>query len=175
MPRLAWSHELGEQGVAHPVGGTLEASERPPAQVRRAVLRALQASESQIDRYLDSAQDAATSSNAEIVTRLTEVGTAVSNLVAELFLVLFGSYFFLADGGRIWSWVVRLFPRAARARVDSSGRIAWTSLTAFVRATVLVAMVAVPLVAAGNAVVLHLADAARTEREADDELLGDST
>jgi len=71
--------------------------------------------------------------------------------------------------------VVRLFPRAARARVDSSGRIAWTSLTAFVRATVLVAMVAVPLVAAGNAVVLHLADAARTEREADDELLGDST
>lgn len=242
----------------------------------------LQASESQIDSYLDSAQDAVTSSNAEIVTRLTEVGTAVTNLVAGLFLVLFGSYFFLADGGRIWSWVVRLFPRAARARADSSGRIAWTSLTAFVRATVLVAfvdavgimigalfldvpfviaigvlvfltsfipligatlsgavavlvalvdqgpvvavimlgvvvlvqqleahvlqpfllgrlvsvhplgvilalgagvivggvagaLVAVPLVAAGNAVVLHLADTARTEQEADDELLGDST
>ncbi len=38
-----------------------------------------------------------------------------------------------------------------------------------------IGMFAVPLVAAGNAVVLHLADAARTEREADDELLGDST
>lgn len=101
----------------------------------------LNASESQIDRYIDSAQDAVTSSNTEIVSRVTEFGTAVTNLVAGLFLVLFGSYFFLADGGRIWSWVVRLFPRAARARVDSSGRVAWTSLTAFVRATVLVALV----------------------------------
>jgi predicted PurR-regulated permease PerM len=34
---------------------------------------------------------------------------------------------------------VRIFPRASRERADSSGRIAWTSLTAFVRATVLVA------------------------------------
>lgn len=242
----------------------------------------LNASESQIDRYLDSAQDAVTSSNAEIVSRLTEVGTAVTNVLAGFFIVLFGTYFFLADGSRIWSWVVRLFPRAARVRVDSSGRIAWTSLTAFVRATVLVALVdaigimigaffldvpfviaigvlvflssfipligatlsgtvavlvalvdqgpvvavimlgvvvvvqqleahvlqpfllgrlvsvhplgvivalgagvivggiagalvAVPLVAASNAVVLHLSDAARTEKEADEELMGDST
>ena len=36
---------------------------------------------------------------------------------------------------------MRLFPRAARARADASGRIAWTSLTQFVRATVLVALV----------------------------------
>ncbi len=35
--------------------------------------------------------------------------------------------------------MVRIFPRASRERADSSGRIAWTSLTAFVRATVLVA------------------------------------
>ena len=31
-------------------------------------------------------------------------------------------------------------PRAARERVDSSGRVAWISLTQFVRATVLVAL-----------------------------------
>jgi putative heme transporter len=80
-----------------------------------------------------------TSSNKEIVSRLTEVTTAVSHILAGLFIVLFGTYFFLADGNRIWAWVVRIFPRAARARADSSGRIAWTSLTAFVRATVLVA------------------------------------
>ena len=34
---------------------------------------------------------------------------------------------------------MRLFPRAGRLRADSSGRVAWTSLTQFVRATVLVA------------------------------------
>jgi predicted PurR-regulated permease PerM len=99
----------------------------------------LQASDSQINAYLQSAQQAVTSSNTAIVTRLTEVGTALSHILAGFFIVLFATYFFLADGNRIWSWVVRIFPRASRERADSSGRIAWTSLTAFVRATVLVA------------------------------------
>jgi predicted PurR-regulated permease PerM len=61
-------------------------------------------------------------------------------VVAALFIVLFATYFFMADGKRIWTWVVRLFPRAARARADASGRVAWTSLTQFVRATVIVAL-----------------------------------
>jgi putative heme transporter len=99
----------------------------------------LHASDSQINGYIQSAQDAVTTSNQHIVTRLTEVGAAVGHIVAAFFIVLFATYFFLADGRRIWAWVVRIFPRASRARADSSGRIAWTSLTAFVRATVLVA------------------------------------
>ena len=65
---------------------------------------------------------------------------ALGHVVAGLFIVLFATYFFLADGDRIWAWVVRLFPRAGRARVDSSGRVAWVSLTQFVRATVIVAV-----------------------------------
>ncbi|HYO39008.1 MAG TPA: AI-2E family transporter [Nocardioidaceae bacterium] len=101
----------------------------------------LQASDSQINGYIQSAQDAVTTSNEQIVARLTEVTTAVSHILAGAFIVLFATFFFLSDGRRIWSWVVRLFPRAARARADSSGQIAWTSLTAFVRATVLVALV----------------------------------
>jgi putative heme transporter len=100
----------------------------------------LHASEGQINGFIQSAQDAVTTSNQEIVTRLTEVGTTVTHIVAGFFIILFGTYFFLADGDRIWAWVVRIFPRASRARADSSGRIAWTSLTAFVRATVLVAL-----------------------------------
>jgi predicted PurR-regulated permease PerM len=61
-------------------------------------------------------------------------------VLAALFIVLFATYFFLADGERIWAWAVRIAPRAARARVDSSGRVAWISLTQFVRATVIVAV-----------------------------------
>jgi len=99
----------------------------------------LHASEGQINGFIQSAQDAVTTSNQEIVTRLTEVGTTVTHIVAGFFIILFGTYFFLADGNRIWSWVVRIFPRASRERADSSGRVAWTSLTAFVRATMLVA------------------------------------
>jgi putative heme transporter len=100
----------------------------------------LHASDSQINGYLKQAQDLVTSGNSQVVTRVTEVSTAVSHIVAGIFIVLFATYFFLADGERIWAWLVRIFPRAARARVDSSGRVAWTSLTRFVRATVLVAV-----------------------------------
>ena len=60
-------------------------------------------------------------------------------MLAGFFIVLFSTYFFLADGERIWAWLVRLSPRAGREQVDSSGRVAWISLTQFVRATVIVA------------------------------------
>ncbi len=99
----------------------------------------LHASESQINTWLGQAQDAVTSGNQQLVTRVTEVGTALSHIVAGFFIVLFATFFFLADGARIWSWMVRLFPRASRPKADSSGRVAWLSLTKFVRATVLVA------------------------------------
>jgi predicted PurR-regulated permease PerM len=99
----------------------------------------LHASDSQINGYIESAQRAVTSSNKQVVTRATEVGSAIGHIVAGFFIILFATYFFLADGARIWGWVVRIFPRASRELADSSGRVAWTSLTAFVRATVLVA------------------------------------
>jgi putative heme transporter len=101
----------------------------------------LQASESQISDAIAEAQRAIGSSTEQILTRVTEVGTALTFMVAGFFIALFATFFFMADGPRIWAWVVRLFPRAARTRADSSGRAAWYSLTRFVRATVLVALV----------------------------------
>lgn len=101
----------------------------------------LHASDSQINGYTKAAQDLVTTSNEQLVTRVTEFGTALGHIVAGVFIVLFASFFFLADGTRIWAWVVRLFPRVARTRADGSGRVAWRSLTQFVRATVLVAFV----------------------------------
>ncbi len=103
----------------------------------------LHASDSQINDYIDRAQKAITDRTKEGVelNKITEVGAAVGHVVAGLFIVLFSTYFFLADGARIWAWIVRLAPRAAREHTDSSGRVAWISLTQFVRATVIVAAV----------------------------------
>ncbi|GAA2838779.1 AI-2E family transporter [Kribbella solani] len=69
------------------------------------------------------------------------VGTTATHVVAGLFIALFCLFFFLYQGEQIWRWLVRLFPRRARDKADSSGRRAWVSLTAFVRATVIVAAV----------------------------------
>ncbi|HET6651477.1 MAG TPA: AI-2E family transporter [Nocardioides sp.] len=100
----------------------------------------LQASDSQINDYIREAQNAITSSSEELLAQVTEVGTAIGHIVAGFFIVLFASYFFLADGARIWAWCVRLFPRAARLRADESGKVAWRSVTQFVRATVIIAL-----------------------------------
>ena len=103
----------------------------------------LHASDSQINDYIDRVQQAITDRTKEgaQLSRITEVGTAVGHVLAGFFIVLFSTYFFLADGGRIWAWLVRIAPRAAREHADSSGRVAWISLTQFVRATVIVAAV----------------------------------
>jgi predicted PurR-regulated permease PerM len=114
----------------------------------------LHASDSQINDYIDRAQDAISkqSESGELVGRITEVSTAVGHVFAGFFIVLFSTYFFLADGERIWAWLVRISPRAARAKVDTSGRVAWISLTQFVRATVIVAAVDALGIAIGAAV-----------------------
>lgn len=102
----------------------------------------LHASDSQINDYIQRAQEALASTGESVdLGNVTEVGTAVGHVFAGFFIILFSTYFFLADGERIWAWLVRIAPRAARPHVDSSGRVAWISLTQFVRATVIVALV----------------------------------
>ena len=115
----------------------------------------LNASDSQINDYIKSVQDAIADASKEngVLSRVTEVGTAVGHVLAGFFIVLFSTYFFLADGSRIWAWLVRLSPRAARERVDSSGRVAWISLTQFVRATVIVAATDGILIGAGAGII----------------------
>ncbi|WP_406051631.1 AI-2E family transporter [Kribbella sp. NBC_00889] len=85
-------------------------------------------------------QDEITSGGA-LGQRAAEVGTTATHVVAGLFIALFCLFFFLYQGDRIWAWLIRLFPRQAREKADSSGRKAWVSLTAFVRATIIVAAV----------------------------------
>jgi len=99
----------------------------------------LHITDKEINQAIATIQKMISESSRDALVQATEVGTAVGHTVAGAFIILFASYFFMADGALIWNWVVRLFPRAGRMRADSSGRVAWRSLTQFVRATVLVA------------------------------------
>ncbi|MCX6397935.1 MAG: AI-2E family transporter [Propionibacteriales bacterium] len=101
----------------------------------------LHLSDSTINDGISSAQDFVAREGNDVFGRVTELGVAVGHVVAGFFIVLFSTYFFLADGNLIWTWLVRMFPRAAREKADSSGKVAWHSLTQFVRATVMVAAV----------------------------------
>lgn len=72
---------------------------------------------------------------------VVSVTTTAGHLVAGLFIMLFATIFFTYDGRGIWAWIVGLFPASARDRVQGSGARAWAVLTAYVRATVVIAAV----------------------------------
>lgn len=96
-------------------------------------------SDADINQAIAQAKD--TLSSDGIGAKAAAVGGQAAHFVAGLFITLFATFFYLYQGERIWAWLVRLMPQRARARTDSSGRRAWLSLTAFVRATVIVAAV----------------------------------
>lgn len=99
-------------------------------------------SDDDLNRYVTEVQDAIAGTGREaVLDQATAVGISLAHFVTGFFIALFAAVFFLYEGDRIWAWVVTLFPRDARARVNSSGHRAWESLTSFVRATVLVALV----------------------------------
>jgi predicted PurR-regulated permease PerM len=108
-------------------------------------------SEQEITNSLNNLRESIMSGGA-LGQRAAEVGTTATHVVAGLFIALFCLFFFLYQGEQIWAWVVRLFPRHARDKVDSSGRKAWVSLTAFVRATIIVAFVDAVGIALGAAI-----------------------
>ncbi len=111
----------------------------------------LNVTDEQITDYLEKVRHSIATSSG-LGARAAEVGTTAAHVVAGLFIALFCTFFFLYEGQRIWAWLIRLFPRVARAKADSSGRKAWVSLTAFVRATLLVAAVDATGIAVGAAV-----------------------
>ncbi len=98
-------------------------------------------SDAQLQSWIDEAKEAISTTDSSVITRISAVGATITHAVAGFFIALFAAFFFLYEGDRIWSWVVALFPRSARERAHSSGQTAWRSLTAFVRATVVVALI----------------------------------
>lgn len=101
----------------------------------------LHVSDEQFDRWFTQAREAVSGSTEQLTQSALQFGSTVGHVVAGFFIVLFSTIFLLYQGEQIWAWVVRLFPRTAREAADGAGRSAWVSLTAFVRATVLVAFV----------------------------------
>ncbi|MGL5857724.1 MAG: AI-2E family transporter [Angustibacter sp.] len=77
----------------------------------------------------------------QVVSGAVAATSTASHVLAGLFITVFAGYFFLAQGQQIWSWVLRLLPRPARAPLDEAAREGWVTLTSFVRATTVVALV----------------------------------
>ena len=99
----------------------------------------------QIDNFFEQFTDAVNKWLAADATSAAETaGTTLSvafNTLTGLFLVLFTTFFFMRDGRRIWTFLTRLLPQGAEEPLERAGDASWRSLVAFVRATILVAVI----------------------------------
>jgi predicted PurR-regulated permease PerM len=73
---------------------------------------------------------------------LDVAGTAssIGTLVVAGSVFIFGVIFFMGNPESIWRWVVSWFPPKSREMVDTSGRIAWDSISGYTRGIVIVAL-----------------------------------
>jgi predicted PurR-regulated permease PerM len=95
----------------------------------------------QMDDYITQVRESVSENSDRLVTGALGVASTAGHVASGFFIALFAGFFFLSGGDRIWAFLVRLFPRTARGRVQGAGVRAWSTLTSFVRATVIVALV----------------------------------
>jgi putative heme transporter len=101
----------------------------------------LHISDAQLGQYVDRARDAVTSHQGALTSGALSTASTLGEVVTGFFLVLFTLFFFLRDGGQIWSFLTRLLPRDARLPTARAGHYSWHTLVSYVHATVLVAFV----------------------------------
>jgi predicted PurR-regulated permease PerM len=101
----------------------------------------LHLSSGELSKYVNQAGNAATTHKSTILIGAIGVAATASHLAEGFFITMFSTFFFLSSGQRIWAWLLRMFPRAAREPLDDAARSGWVTLTHYVRATLIVAFV----------------------------------
>jgi predicted PurR-regulated permease PerM len=101
----------------------------------------LHLSNDQLTGVADATQNWLNTHKDVLTTGAVTTATTAVDVVASALLVLFVTFFFLRDGRRIWNFLLRLMPAGARAPLGAAGDAGWTTLVAYVRATVLVAFI----------------------------------
>lgn len=97
--------------------------------------------EDQINDIAKSLSDAVGSNTEEITSAGLQGVTVMVEFLTGMFLAMFSTLFLMYDGSKIWQWTLKLVPAQAREGVAGAGPRAWHTLTAYVRGTVLVALI----------------------------------
>ncbi|WP_232303951.1 AI-2E family transporter [Pseudofrankia sp. DC12] len=122
----------------------------------------LHLSQKQITDLIDSVQHSLTANRGKVVSGVITTASVLVEVLASLLVTVFATFFFIYDGAGIWNWIVTRFPPAAEERVRGAGRVAWATLTGYIRGTVLIAFtdalgISIGLVVVGTPLVAPLA------------------
>lgn len=97
--------------------------------------------ENQINDIAKNLREAISDNTDTITSAGLEGVTVIVEALTGILLTVFSTLFLLYDGKRIWQWTLKLVPAAARPGVSAAGPRAWQTLTAYVRGTVVVALI----------------------------------
>ncbi|MFD7813662.1 AI-2E family transporter [Streptomyces sp. NPDC059785] len=95
----------------------------------------------QINEIAKNLREAVGANTDQITSAGLEGVTVIVEALTGILLTMFSTLFLLYDGKRIWEWTLKLVPAAARPGVAGAGPRAWRTLTAYVRGTVIVALI----------------------------------
>lgn len=94
-----------------------------------------------LSSYINQAEDAASANQSTLVSGALGVASTATHLAEGLFIALFATFFFLSSGRRIWAWLLRMLPTRAQQPLDEAALSGWVTLSLYVRATLLVALI----------------------------------
>ncbi|WP_175407720.1 AI-2E family transporter [Streptomyces sp. TRM64462] len=97
--------------------------------------------ESQINDIAKNLQDTIGTNTEEITSAGLQGVTVMVEVLTGILLAMFSTLFLLYDGKKVWEWALKLVPAQARPGVAGAGPRAWRTLTAYVRGTVIVALI----------------------------------
>ena len=95
--------------------------------------------DTQIQQTIDNLRNSLEDNRSSLAAGAVSTATIAAEVLGGAVLALVTCFFFLLDGDRMWQWLVRLFPERSQFDMTAAGRRAWTTLTAYVKGTVIVA------------------------------------
>ena len=101
----------------------------------------LHLSRQQLDHAGNSAVQALQNNQEKLTSGALSTAATITEILTAALLMMFTLIFFLYGGRNIWSYVTKIVPSHVRERVREAGSAGFHSLTGYVRATFLVALV----------------------------------
>lgn len=109
----------------------------------------LQMSDDNINNVISQAESWGTTAAKGFVGAAAGELGSLGTLIIAGSVFLFGVIFFLMTPDKIWAWVISWLPKSVEVPVDTSGRIAWTSISGYTRGIVIIALADATLVFIG--------------------------
>jgi predicted PurR-regulated permease PerM len=101
----------------------------------------LRLSRQQIDHAGNAAIQALQNNQEKLTSGALATAATITEILTAALLMMFTLIFFLYGGRNIWQYVTKIFPTDVRDRVGAAGAAGYHSLTGYIRATFLVALV----------------------------------